>query len=1207
MVREGNRLVHKRTAAAVKGPFAPPSLPMTGKKPATGNTAIKVVATVGWWELVQPSTENVARLCQQLHKRSIQLCAVTGFPAATAQPDDLNGKHGYTWIGDARSDYEAAGFFIEARLASLAQRVADPSGPSPRRCLIHVDGRGWQAAYGPYVGKFDKECHSSFLRQCVFNHMNFIRSGLCVSAWSMGDFNLRGVAEGSSLVSRSALHADLAKYFRAVLQESSLRVLPTGATHTKGGALDLHISHDLPAGGAEVVWLPRKLSDHALSIAKPQVPNKSKNGAEPQFNLFRRVVWSRDPNKWKQTLRGYEGAMKVLADACWEAAHGTVTETVSTANRSAMMEGATVCYHAITVSAGHEGSATELRDSRPDERVKQRAARRLQAAALLADANATYKEAKEASERSPGCQTKRALVDYEWEWLQAARKRLKSAPGGIIDSSFAKACRQGNTAVQKWLTRASSEVPPSLPLATPQQVHSFLDFRGQVGALDKRCDDESDKHCWRHVERLRRDKRMSVSGGCVPPVAIAGPEDEGPAAIFFAPATIQRLLKKRPSKKGASKLPVAMQVGGADSDAFVLMTTAIADLVWASADIDTCNLIVEMVNSYKGRGKDPMSPGSFRFLGMAEPLLSLISDLLFLRVGHQVTAFVGASQLGGLKDARWHAIVCRELTLRRRLMGLPTLDLQTDARFGYDGGRHHQVLSQLHQAGINQREWLLVDALFRKFAMRTRNGSGFLLPAVPHLKGGMIQGLGISGCLYSTLPRRLEEFYQAVVPPPAMDIHPAALQAYHTISDGTLSLADTFSAEHVSRLVQPARMVLDRLKADVVTMTQARESLRCIMRQCSSDSERLLLLDALDDFEGQGAFLFIDDAKLRCSSLHALVRVNAAADTYARCTGIVYETGLAGKSTNILDGVPADLMTESHAVLAETIQGGSPHITGPGSSTTFVGVAVAPGCSEADLTLRRLESKAAGMTRSVCVRATCRHWPLFARKFALDRAPAMLAYLLPLTVETRTAPLRLRSLQNRLVHAVLYGLLDGYRPPIPQDALRRCLADLGWLPLWVDAVVSAIMLYQRLLLEPDCFVHSRLAHWENSPKGCWFDRVRTLMSKCRIQRLDMQPSEAMGLSPAALKRILKRHRLEVVLPKVLARFGGHTPIHQPLPWPAIAAICSSPRLASAFEKWWKLRCLRVGPEMTMISPELLTRPLNESDLLIKLYLTEACS
>ena len=75
-----------------------------------------------------------------------------------------------------------------------------------------------------------------------------------------------------------------------------------------------------------------------------------------------------------------------------------------------------------------------------------------------------------------------------------------------------------------------------------------------------------------------------------------------------------------------------------------------------------------------------------------------------MRVGPTLWAYLGYNRVGGLVDARFPTLWQREASALRHAAGLPTVDVQGAARYGYDGGRHDQVPVQLGAAGLCPRE-----------------------------------------------------------------------------------------------------------------------------------------------------------------------------------------------------------------------------------------------------------------------------------------------------------------------------------------------------------------------------------------------------------------------------------------------------------------------------------------------------------------------
>ncbi len=113
-------------------------------------------------------------------------------------------------------------------------------------------------------------------------------------------------------------------------------------------------------------------------------------------------------------------------------------------------------------------------------------------------------------------------------------------------------------------------------------------------------------------------------------------------------------------------------------------------------------------------------------------------------------------------------LVFKSSRAARHKLNLPTIDIQGDARFGYDGGRNGQTLVALAESGTEPRERLLIESLLLKHSLHIRvvvDGRllGLLQPI--HLRGGgMIRGFSLSGVLYTLLPSRYDTAMRATLP-----------------------------------------------------------------------------------------------------------------------------------------------------------------------------------------------------------------------------------------------------------------------------------------------------------------------------------------------------------------------------------------------------------------------------------------------------------
>ena len=68
-----------------------------------------------------------------------------------------------------------------------------------------------------------------------------------------------------------------------------------------------------------------------------------------------------------------------------------------------------------------------------------------------------------------------------------------------------------------------------------------------------------------------------------------------------------------------------------------------AALSWAMSDFDKGMLHIEVDHLYKGKRKSPHALSSFRPIGLAEPTLTVLVELLFGRVRPHIVLFCGVN------------------------------------------------------------------------------------------------------------------------------------------------------------------------------------------------------------------------------------------------------------------------------------------------------------------------------------------------------------------------------------------------------------------------------------------------------------------------------------------------------------------------------------------------------------------------------------
>ena len=88
-----------------------------------------------------------------------------------------------------------------------------------------------------------------------------------------------------------------------------------------------------------------------------------------------------------------------------------------------------------------------------------------------------------------------------------------------------------------------------------------------------------------------------------------------------------------------------------------------------------------------------------------------------MRMRMTIATFVGTNQQGGQTDPRYMTILQSDIRGMTIKMGLTIVESNADAMCGFDGGRHAQVLLQLHVVGLTTNDWLLKDSLLTKYTM----------------------------------------------------------------------------------------------------------------------------------------------------------------------------------------------------------------------------------------------------------------------------------------------------------------------------------------------------------------------------------------------------------------------------------------------------------------------------------------------------------
>ena len=290
--------------------------------------------------------------------------------------------------------------------------------------------------------------------------------------------------------------------------------------------------------------------------------------------------------------------------------------------------------------------------------------------------------------------------------------------------------------------------------------------------------------------------------------------DHTKAAVLTPAATISKLISRRRANKASAMIPNVAIRAVRELLRMLEFLTALCDLIFATGEVGHMLCVIWLNHKFKGKLNNPDLIASYRPLGQADPIMYLVGDLWQLRTGFCVAQFVGPSQLGGKSDSRFHVVTQRDCRTVRQRLRLPVLECSVDARFGFDGGRHAQVLLQAHNMGMSSIDWLVLESLLSRYTMRVKAknvlGLTVLLEPVKPLGGGMVQGLPSSTSVYSLLLQHLSHMLSTNQPGLAMSVEPEVLQAYRRLSDGHLSVARGLSWERVAQLGTQLLRTIDK-------------------------------------------------------------------------------------------------------------------------------------------------------------------------------------------------------------------------------------------------------------------------------------------------------------------------------------------------------------------------------------------------------------
>ena len=1154
--------------------------PATAPQPIPDATML-VVGTFGWWEIICPTASAVQALCARLAATSVQVCCVTGLPAAVVQ-DVLDGRFGYAWVGDMHHHTRGVGLL-----------VAVPW----RRVFCKLPGSTLGAGtYGPCVGAIPVEEHKDWITETVdIARVTAQKYGLR-HVWLFGDLNMRGVVPGSSVPPvPGSSHANTSEFFRSVLREVGWTALASGPTHSRGGALDAHVTDCTPCGtvcvGKAIDGCP---SDHLPTYVPVQRVASTGEVAGPVIDQRGVLVfeWVRDETRWRAALGALEELPLDLSYCYRAVAAEAVARPPRGSQRRAIATAALGLCDTLMCFAGHGARALLLKSQKGGKSVNSIKNYSGMADHIIGAARSDHQRLLATAACHPEAINFARAIQVQSNWqriIEASRGRLEKP---FLHQTWLQAAQGGDVALQRWFSSKAVRASPKLQTRSDQAALAIASFRADVGRLDTRCDSAAEEVAmggWQ-AERCRRTCRLRTGRPLLETAAANRQELDCSLAppLFTTSSTVCRLIRRRPARKASSKVTWAAMRAASASEPWLRLVHGVLELDWAVAEFDEGSLLIEVEHLHKGKGKPTDQESSYRPIGLAHPMTSLRSDVLRLRQRNGLIELAGATQLGGLRDPRLIVVARDEAACRRRHAGLPNANLAGDARFGYDGGRQARFMASASAARPSDRDWLLTDRLLTGHRLMIRDysdeGCVALIPVSNAGGGGTIQGISISGPLYNPTTVECVNWSAAMVPFACTDVHPVVAEAFRR----TRTLEPEGYWHATAEDAQSVAWAIERAIYEAETADNAATLLeRCVgwMSALATDAERLLVLDMIGQSGGEARVAFVDDFKARYSSPWAAKQGGIGISNDARHNGVVYEGGQKGKLVVTLDGFPPGVAEDAELRFGPFMQGEFPRAAEvhellgmpEGSSRQLPAYLPARKPALTNKACRVLALKKIGVQSAIGLRvavgkATECPWPLVARRYYLSRLDAKVAYLTPMVIGLRAAGLRVTSIQAKWALAAITGQVSWPKALKVPGALRRRLCeDLGWPCLWATSKASAISLLCTCQSDHVDFAHTQLSSdVENMAPGGWMDSVSKL--RRAIGDADWRPVEPVGSS--ARKRAIAKHRREAVLPALLATSFDQQ-CSGPLPWAWIAANGNVTFPRQAFDAWWQLRGLGV--------------------------------
>ena len=231
-----------------------------------------------------------------------------------------------------------------------------PASLGEREVITKVGDHIVQGVYSTYVGTIRTKELKRFLTTVIDNHHQLQTTNHKGEVWTMGDFNLKGVAPGHHNEPReNSQRYRVSQWMKGVLKAYDLQGVTTPDTHTTGSALDIHITRNAERHKANIHTIAGRFSDHSVSIVETNLqievaiaPTESKAG-----HTTPHIIWTNKPKEWEPAITTEQELLDGLSQMMEATTNAVREKRVSPKSYKETIDLATLIVHAALVTIGH--------------------------------------------------------------------------------------------------------------------------------------------------------------------------------------------------------------------------------------------------------------------------------------------------------------------------------------------------------------------------------------------------------------------------------------------------------------------------------------------------------------------------------------------------------------------------------------------------------------------------------------------------------------------------------------------------------------------------------------------------------------------------------------------------------------------------------------------------------------------------------------